>query len=493
MYGKRAAAILLLALGAGRGAAADGYDARLVNAIKAGDHEAVRTFARDRALVSAREADGATALHWAARVDALDIVQLLLRAGANADAANRYGVTPLALAAINGSAPVLEALLAAGADANASLPEGQTVLMTAARTGSAAAIDVLLRHGAAVNAKEGWLGETALMWAAAENHPAAVRRLVNGGADINARSAIQTYPPMNYPATGLVRMAMPRGGWTALMYAARQGSLDGVRALVEAGADLNLQDPDQSTALNLAIVNAHFDVAALLLDRNANPNLADSTGMAALYAAVDARSPDRLFSRPIPKRTNTTNSLQLITRLLERGANPNARLSRPLLQRAHNAGDATLGAGSTPFMRAAKAGDIAGMRLLIDRGADPTLVQANGTTALMIAAGAGQGGGGDDEEAVEGGSAGPAIEAIKLCLEKGADINAANNSRDTALHAAAAKGADAIIRFLVDHGASLTAKNNQGQTPLAVAMGSRKSLPETVALLRQLAGDRTAK
>src|SRR6185295_17435548 len=146
----------------------------------------------------------------------------------------------------------------------------------------AAAIDVLLRHGAAVNAKEGWLGETALMWAAAENHPGAVQRLVNGGADINARSAVQVYPPMNYPATGLVRMAMPRGGWTALMYAARQGSLEAALALAEAGADVNLTDPDRTSALVLAIFNSHFDVAAMLLERGADPNIADVTGKAAL-------------------------------------------------------------------------------------------------------------------------------------------------------------------------------------------------------------------
>jgi len=485
--------MVVLSLCARPGLAADGNDVRLANAIKAGDRATALTLAQDRDLVNTRAADGTTALHWAVEADDLEIVQRLLRAGANAEAANRYGVTPLALAATNGSAGVAEALLKAGADANASLPEGQTVLMTAARTGNADAIGVLLRSGAAVNAKENWLGETALMWAAVENHPAAVRRLVAGGADINARSALQTYPPMNYPATGLVRMAMPRGGWTALMYAARQGSLDAARALADAGADVNLTDPDRTTALLLALVNSHFDVAAMLVEHGANPNLADVTGKAALYAAVDARNEERLFSRPIAKRSNTINSLQFIMLLLDRGANPNARLSRPLLQRAHNAGDATLGAGSTPFMRAAKAGDVVAMRLLIERGADPTLVQTNGTTALMISAGAGPGNQADDEEAVEGGNAGAAIEAITLCLEKGADIDAVNASGDTALHAAAAKGADPIIRFLVEKGATLEVWNYQGATPLDVAMASRRSLPTTVALLRKLAEERTAK
>ncbi|MEP7305258.1 MAG: ankyrin repeat domain-containing protein [Acidobacteriota bacterium] len=489
MHVQRALGVVALALCAGRVLfAAEGNDVRLVSAIKAGDRPAVLALARNREAVTARAADGTTALHWAVEADALDMVEVLLRAGASASAANRYGVTPLALAATNGSAGVVEALLKAGADANASMPEGQTVLMTAARTGSAETIDALLRAGAAVNATESWLGETALMWAAVENHPAAVRRLVDGGADINARSALQVYPPMNYPATGLVRMAMPRGGWTALMYAARQGSLDAAGALAEAGADVNLTDPDRTTALLLALVNSHFDVAALLLERGADPNIADVTGKAALYTAVDARNQERLFSRPIAKRSNAINSLQLITLLLERGAKPNARLSRPLLQRAHNAGDATLGAGSTPFMRATKAGDVVGMRLLIEHGADPTLTQANGTTALMIAAGAGQAAQADDEEVEGGGSASTAIEAIKLCLSRGADVNAVNNSGDTALHGAAAKGADPIIRFLVEKGAKLDVENYQGLTPLQVAMGSRKSIPATVALLRELSG-----
>ncbi|MEO8256653.1 MAG: ankyrin repeat domain-containing protein [Acidobacteriota bacterium] len=487
MHVKRAIGVVALALCAGRlSSAADGDDVRLVNAIKAGDRATVLALARDRAAVTARAADGTTPLHWAVQVDALDLVEVLLGAGASASAANRYGVTPLALAATNGSAAAVEALLKAGADANASLPEGQTVLMTAARTGNADTIDALLRAGAAVNATESWLGETALMWAAVENHAAAVRRLVDGGADANARSALQAYPPMNYPSTGLVRMAMPKGGWTALMYAARQGSLEAASALAEGGANVNLTDPDRTTALALAMVNSHFDVAAMLLERGADPNIADVTGKAALYAAIDARNEERLFSRPIARRINKVDSLQLVRLLLARGADPNARLTRPLLQKAHNAGDPTLGAGSTAFMRAAKAGDVVAMRLLVEGGADPTLVQANGTTALMIAAGAGQGGGGDDEEVVEGGNAGAAIEAIKLCLDRGADINAANASRDTALHAAAGKGADAVIRFLVEHGASLAAENNQGQTPLDLATGSRRALPTTVALLREL-------
>ena len=366
-----------------RTGAADGNDVRLVNAIKAGDRAAVVALAqRSRRGQRARRRRAPPRCTGPSRPMRSTSCSCCSAPGANADAANRYGVTPLALAADERQRRRGRGAAEAGADANASLPEGQTVLMTAARTGNADTIGALLRAGAAVNAKESWLGETALMWAAVENHPAAVQRLVDGGADLNARSTLQTYPPMNYPATGLVRMAMPRGGWTALMYAARQGSLDAARALADAGADVNLTDPDRTTALLLALVNSHFDVAAMLVEHGANPNLADVTGKAALYTAVDARNEERLFSRPIAKRSSKINSLQFLTLLLDRGANPNARLSRSLLQKAHNAGDATLGAGSTPFMRAAKAGDVAAMRLLIDRGADPTLVQANGTTAL---------------------------------------------------------------------------------------------------------------
>ena len=210
--------------------------------------------------MNAAEADGTTGLHWAVRADDLETVRLLLRAGADAKAANRYGVTPLSLAAINGNPAVIEALLGAGADPNASLSDGQTMLMIAARTGTPEAIAMLAAHGANVNARESVLGENALIWAAAEDHPAAIRALIARGADVNARSNALTFPRRDFGDGKSGRFTvLPRGGWTPVMYAARQDAKGAVRALAEAGADLNLTDPDGTNALTLAIINAHYD------------------------------------------------------------------------------------------------------------------------------------------------------------------------------------------------------------------------------------------
>ena len=254
-------------------------DAPVIDAVKSGNVEAVRALLQKRADVNLAEADGMTALHWAARNNDLASARLLLRAGANTKATTRYGVTPLALAAQNGSAPMLDLLLKGGADANAALPEGETALMTAARTGSAASIKVLASHGANVNVHENWMGESALSWAAAENHTDAVKALIELGADVNKKSKVLSFPEFKWTTSGMVSTALPRGGWTPLMHAARQGALEAGKALAESPQiDLNIVDPDGTTALVVAIINAHYDFAAMLLDKGADPNVADSTG-----------------------------------------------------------------------------------------------------------------------------------------------------------------------------------------------------------------------
>ena len=291
-------------LGAGRD------DAQLIEAVKAGNLAAARSLVRN-APVNAREVDGTTALHWAVRSDNLELVRLLLKAGADVRLANRYGVLPLTLAATNGDAAMVEALLAAGADPNTALPEGETVVMTAARTGKVGALQVLLGRGAAVNAHEQSLEETALMWAAAENHGDAVRVLAEAGADLNARSRLLHLEHKKFATEAMITTNFARGGWTALMYAAREGAVEGARALAEAGADVNLTDPDGTTALVFAIINGHFDVAALLLDKGADPNVADSTGMAALYAAVDMHTLDTVLSLPPQRITGPIEAVDL--------------------------------------------------------------------------------------------------------------------------------------------------------------------------------------
>ncbi len=461
----------------------------LVDAVKLGNKATVRALLKQRADVKAAEADGTTALHWAVRADDLEMAQLLVRSGADVNASTRFGVTPISLAAINGNAAIIDALLKAGANPNSALPEGETVLMTAARTGKVEALKSLLVHGADVQAKERNLGETALMWAANENNAEAVALLLEAGSEVNARSAASPVPRLQYPRIGMIPADLPRGGWTALMYAARQGSIEAATKLAESGADLNLTDPAGSTALILAIINGHYDLAKVLLDKGADPTVADSTGMTPLYAAVDMHTAGWTQGRPQPKPTSELDSADIAKALLARGANPNARLTAPLLQRVHTRGDGSLGPGSTPFMRAAKWGDVTLMRLLLAHGGDATLRQKNHTTALMIAAGVGKRVGGDEEEDPrQRGTEQDAIAAIALCIERGVDVNAFNDSGDTALHAATG---EALIRFLVEKGAKTDAENRLKQTPLDVLKRAKGERSPAAQLLGRLSAGAT--
>ena len=463
---------------------ADSPRVPLIEAVKAGDRPTVLALLRDRAGVNAQEPDGTTALHWAVRADSLELAQLLLRAGADASKANRYGVTPLALAATNGNARIIDLLVRSGADPRSVSREGESVLMTAAHTGSVEALRVLVGHGADVNARDGWLGETALIWAASENHADAVRSLVELGAEVDARSELRSWPKLVYPRLGLSnRTDLPKGGWTALMYAARDGAPEGVRALVDSGAKVDLADLDGATPLALAVINAHYDIANFLLERGADPNIADSTGMAPLYAAVDMNTHPPMNGRPAPEPSGQLSALDIIARLLARGADPNARLKSPILRRHHRDGDTSLGEGTTPLMRAAKSSDVASMRLLLDSGADPKLRQANGATVLMIAAGLGRRVQSDDGE-VDADTDG--LQAVKLALEAGAEVDAANSAGDTALHVATS---EEIIRAIVAHGARLDIKNKQGQTALDAARARR---PQLVSVFEALMRDAAA-
>ena len=472
----------LIALVSVTGLAAAGDGARVADAAREGDREAVRALVKQHSDVNAPGADGTTALHWAVRADDLETASLLIHAGANVNVTNRYGVRPLSLAAKNGNVAMIQTLLKAGADANGATLEGESVLLTAARTGSVPAINALLAQGANVNARENWMGETPLMWAAAENHASAVQTLLKAGAEINARSAVQDPPVLSFTRSGGPNSPFPRGGWTPLMYAARQGALDAARTLADAGANLNLvalpetdvpiteQDKADvsagrigTTALVFAVINAHYDLAAMLLEKGANPNIADSTGMAALYATVDMSTLQWVQGRPSPVLTDELDAAGLVKVLLDHHADPNAQLKKPIMKRHHDASDGALATGTTPLMRAAKTGDVAVMRLLLDNGADPFLTQANHTTTLMIAAGSAtlRGEGPRIKVPTETG----AIEAIKLLLERGVDINAFNDAGATALHVAVNRG-DAIVKFLGEHGADLTAKNKADKTPL---------------------------
>ena len=455
-------------------------DTRLAEAVKQRDREAVHALLGDKADVNAPLGDGATALHWAAQWDDLETADLLIRAGARVNATDDYGVMPLWLASTNGNAHIVGTLLKAGADPNSTLSTGETVLMTASRTGKAEVVKLLLEHGAAVSAKERSHGQTALMWAAAEGHAEAARALIEHGADVHARST---------------------AGYTPLLLSARNRSLDAARVLLDAGADVNEAAPDGTTALVVATIRNRTTLASFLLEQGADPNA--GPGFTPLHWAAgewNGQVTGRMGLRDEDSEWSITGGLRgeakldFVKVLLTHGANPNARAeSNPRVVRPRPGGTSRRGgtpAGATPFWIAAKAGDVDAMRLLLVSGADPSLANRS-VTPLMAAAGVGAGTGSSPVPQSR------ALEAVKLCLELGNDINAVNENGDTALHGAAYRGpqgTDLLIQFLVDNGASMNVKNGLGWTPLTIVEGLYFTATNTYSasgaeLLRTLGAD----
>jgi uncharacterized protein len=417
-------------------------DLRLVNAVKAGNNANVRSLLREHADVNAAEADGTTALAWAAQRDDLDTAELLIRAGAKVNTANEYGATPLWLASNNGDAAMVEKLLKSGADPNAHLLSGETPLMTSAEAGTTDVLQLLLAHGSDVNVHENRAGQTALMWAVAEKHKEIVRALIEHRADVNARS---------------------NRGFTPLLFAAQQGDIESAEMLLAAGANMNEAADDGTNPLLMASASGQDRFLTFLLQRNADPNAADRNGYTALHYTAAGR-----------------NRLEAVKTLLEHGANPNSRL---LKDPAKGDSNTTL-VGATPFFLAAAGRNIAIMRLLASSGANPLLATtetmffngSNGnrlqvvgnTTPLMAAAGAGRFKADYPEFTPEEEKV--AIDAVKLCLELGDDINAVSEYGQTALHVAAYLKADALVRFLVESGAKMDVIDSFGQTALSIAL-----------------------
>jgi ankyrin repeat protein len=421
--------------------------------------------------VNKRDADGTTALHWAAENDDSESTKALLKAGAKAEVLNRHGVTPLHLAATNGNAAIIELLIAAGANANTATPGGETPLMMAARTGNPDALKMLIAHEAKVNAREGWRGQTALMWAASENNAQAIRVLTASGADIHAKSS--------------------SGMFTPLLFAVRGGHVEAATALIEAGADVNERLPDGMSALVLALYNAHYELASLLLDRGADPNAA-AQGWSALHQIAWSRRPNRGFNLPGAVPTGRVDSLDLVRKLIARGAGINARMTKEPRDGNRNMLNRI---GATPFVMAAKSADVPLMRVLLEGGADPNIKTLDGTSALMAAAGVGVYGPGESPGTHE-----EALEAVRLAYEAGRggnDVNDVNKDGETALHGAVYRGgAVPVIQFLADKGAKLDVANKKDWTPLLAAEGvvyassGIRRYPEAAALIRKLMRER---
>jgi len=452
-----AAALVAAGLGAVEG------QGSLVEAVKAGNVTAARALLARGADANAAEGDGTTVLHRAVELDDIDLATALIAAGARPQVANRYGVTPLHVAATNGDAMLIERLLRAGANVNAALPGGETALMIAARSGRPEALRALLTGGADVNARERQKGQTALMWAAAENNSAAIRVLTAAGANVREKST---------------------GQFTPLLFAVRGGHVEAAGTLLDAGANVNDTLPDGMSALVLAVYNAHFELAAFLLDRGADPN-ASKQGWSALHQVAWSRRPNRGFNLPGAVPTGSLDSLDLVKKLIEKGADINARMSKEPRDGNRNMLNRI---GATPLLMAAKSADVPLMRVLLEAGANPMLTTVDGTTAVMVAAGVGVYGPGESPGTHE-----EALEAVKLAYEAGGgDVNAVDKQGETALHGAVYRGgAVPVLKFLIEKGARLDVENSKKWTPLFAAEGvvyassGIRRYPEAAALLRQ--------
>jgi uncharacterized protein len=465
MHCRRMSGLVLLALVLA-GAASGAERATLADAAEQRDKAGVRTLLEAGVDVNAAQVDGTTALHWAAYHDDAETAALLVRAGAKVNAVNRYGVPPLSVACSNGSGSVVKLLLAAGADANATMKSGETVLMLAARSGNLEAVNALLARGARHDARER-RGQTALMWAAAEGHAASVRALIDAGADINATL---------------------ESGFTPFFFAVREGHIDVVRAFLEAGVDVNAtlqrreSGPGQpykpvakgTSPLLLAVQNGHFELAIVLVDAGADPN-DRRTGFTPLHTLTWVRKPDSSdVSEAAPIGSGRLTSLQFVREIVKRGANVNLRLDKGA-PKVPNTSSRIDTEGATPFLLAADRSDIALMRLLLELGADPLLPNFNNTSPLMVAAGLGT-----TEPLEEAGEEPEALEAVKMLLDLGADINAVDNNGDTAMHGAAYGNYPLVVKLLADRGADpqiWKERNTFGRTPLFIAEGYHGRLP----------------
>ena len=537
--------VVAVVLAVGIGVAA--RDATVADAARTGDAAAVRELLRKGADVNAAQGDGMTALHIAAERGDADLVGILLTAGANARATTRLGAyTPLHLASLAGHAKVVAALIAAGAPADLPTSTGATPLLLAARSGSTETVTRLIENGANVNAMEATHGQTALMVAAGLNRADVVKALLARGADATVASKVVDLNALTAtveadPVQGQVRQTAAtqaeqnqvagltrpyryneligaQGGLTALHFAARQGAAQSVAALVEGGVPVNLPSPgDKATPLLVAIINGHFDIAASLLDKGADPNLVSDAGVSPLYATLNVQwAPIAAYPQPRAHLQQSHTYLAMMRLLLDKGADPNQRLVKKVWYSSYNFDQSSVDEiGATPFWRAAYAADVEAMKMLVAAGADPSIstmkpmsrrfgggrgdgedrsgvppvpVGGPNVTPLQAAAGVGYGFGfaANSHHHVEAGM----LPAVRYLVEEtSADVNAVDADGNTAVHHAAARGDNEMILYLVSKGADVTRVNRAGQTTVDMANGPvqrTQPYPETIALLEKL-------
>lgn len=437
----------------------------IADAAEQRDWSNVRKLTATGADVNAAQVDGTTALHWAVYHENAGTVEWLLQAGAKANPVNRYGAPPLAQACITGNAGIVKLLLDAGADPNATMKGGESVLMLAARSGNIDAVKELLAQGADANKRER-LGQTALMWAAAEGHTPVVRTLIAAGADVNA---------------------MVDSGFTAFFFAVRGGHLETVRTFIDAGTDVNamMERPARgrpgapkkplTSPLMLAVQNGHYELAIALVHAGADPNDI-RTGFTPLHTVAMVRRPDSSDSSDPapPDGAGRLSSTDFVREIVKRGANVNFRLPEGAPKQPNSWSGISSG-GATPFLFAADRVDLPLMRLLVELGADPLLPNFNNTTPLMAAAGVGT-----NEPPEEAGEESEALEAVRMLVKLGADVNTVDNNGDTAMHGAAFNISPLVVKLLAESGADpqiWKQPNKAGGTPLFIAEGYISRLP----------------